>query len=371
MESNYKMIHISVNKLCPDMILAKDVVTKNGVVVLTKNTKLDDSTYKKLEKNGDIRAVEIWEYSIDENIKPFNSNNENLESSKKAHPILDKPDFKRFQETYDKKIYELKGCIDGLKNGNNANHEELYGIIDSIVGTANCSSDLVQYINYISKMDDTTYAHSINVAVLAHLCATWLRLDEKDVEKTTVAGLLHDIGKTVLGLSEKELSHEDYLVGEKLFKFRSHPEVGYNLLLNQNLYDDVKQAVLTHHEKIDGSGYPNGLKDDKINLISKIVAVCNEYDNLVYLKKRCPFDIINEFEHMYLGLLDTKILMQFTKNIACTYISSYVRLSDERIAQIVFINPNFPSLPVVSLSDGTLIDLFHEKNLKIVSMASS
>ena len=133
--------------------------------------------------------------------------------------------------------------------------------------------------------------------------------------------------------------------------------------------DDIKQAVLTHHERVDGSGYPKGIKGDDLNITSKIVSVCNEYDNLIYLKKRCPFDIINEFDHMYLGLLDTKILLQFTKNIAYTYISSYVQLSNKETAQVVFINPNFPSLPIVLSPDGKLINLSQTKDLKIINMA--
>jgi len=369
LDTSRETAHIKINELCPDMILAKDAITKNGVVILTKDTKLDNISYKKLKNNGDINFVEIWTYSIDKKNKPFGDNNtETNHRENEDTPVFDKPEFKRFQETYDKKIEELKGCIDVLKNGEQTNEGELYGIVDSIIGTADCSSDLIQYINYINKMDDSTYAHSVNVAVLSHICAKWMKLDKDEVEKAAVAGLLHDIGKTSLGLSEKELTHENYLVGEKLFKFKMHPEMGYEVLLSQDLDDDIKQAVLTHHERIDGSGYPKGLKNDDLNITSKIVAVCNEYDNLVYLKKKCPFDIMNEFEHMYLGLLDTKILIQFAKNIIYTYMSSYVKLSNKKTAQVVFINPNFPSSPIVSMPDGTLIDLSHSKDLKIISM---
>ena len=102
---------------------------------------------------------------------------------------------------------------------------------------------------------------------------------------------------------------------------------------------------------------------------TKIVSVCNAYDNLVSIKKRCPFDIINDFESMNIGLLDTKILFQFTKNIAHTYISSYVQLSNNKTAQVVFINQNFLSRPIVAVLDGTVIDLAYDKSIKIIGMA--
>ncbi len=362
---------IAVSELCPNMILSKDAVSKSGVVILAKNTRLDNMNFKKLEKNKDITTVEIWIYSIDKRNKPFSDTNDITpeKEPEMSNPDIKKPEFKRFQENYDKKIDELKGCIDALKKGEETNQEELYGIVDSIMGTAKCSSELVQYINYLDNMDDCTYSHSINVAVLSHICATWMKLDKEDVEKAAVAGLLHDIGKASLNLTTDEILNEELLIDEKLVQFKKHPEIGYEMLLFQDFDDEIKQAVLSHHEKIDGSGYPKGLKDNEINIITKIVSVCNAYDNLVSIKKRCPFDIINDFESMNIGLLDTKILFQFTKNIAHTYISSYVQLSNNKTAQVVFINQNFLSRPIVAVLDGTVIDLAYDKSIKIIGMA--
>lgn len=366
-----EVLTVELSDLRPNMILAKDAVSKNGTVILAKNTRLDNVNYKKLEAKEDISTVDVWSYSVDKRHKPFSSSDkeEQPKPEKQENPVLKKPEFKRFQETYDKKIDELKSCVKALEQGEEAHQDELYGIVDSIINTANCASDLVHYISYLNKMDDCTYAHSINVAILSHICATWLHLDKEEVEKASVAGLLHDIGKSALELSTEEILNEDLLTGEKLVKFKKHPEIGYEILLFQDLDDDIKQAVLTHHEKIDGSGYPKGLKGKDLNIASKIVAVCNTYDNLVSIKKRCPFEIINDFESMNIGLLDTEILLQFTKNIAYTYISSYVRLSNDKTAQVVFINQNFLSRPIVAVLDGTVVDLAYEKNLKIIGMA--
>ena len=372
MDTSKETIKLEISDLRPNMILARDVVSKSGVVILAKNTRLDKSNYAKLEKNEDVSEIQVWTYSIDKRNKTFSegdSANNVTETPERQNPVLQKPEFKRFQETYDKKINELKGCIDALKRGEEANQDELFGIVDSIVGTANCASDLVHYISYLNKMDDCTYSHSINVAVLSHICATWLHLEKEEIEKVAVAGLLHDIGKSALDLSTEEILNEDILSEEKLIKFRKHPELGYEILLFQDLDDDIKQAVLSHHERIDGSGYPSGLKDKVLSIVTKIVSVCNEYDNLISIKKRCPFDIIEDFEAMNIGLLDTEALFQFTKNISYTYISSYVQLSNNKTAQIMFINQNYLSRPIVATLDGTIIDLSYDKTLKIVGMA--
>ena len=76
MDSLQETKRISLSELCPDMILAKDAVSKSGVVILTKNTRLDKANYKKLEKTDDISKVEIWTYSIDKRNKPFSGTEE-------------------------------------------------------------------------------------------------------------------------------------------------------------------------------------------------------------------------------------------------------------------------------------------------------
>ena len=110
---------IAVSELCPNMILSKDAVSKSGVVILAKNTRLDNMNFKKLEKNKDITTVEIWIYSIDKRNKPFSDTNDITpeKEPEMSNPDIKKPEFKRFQENYDKKIDELKGCIDALKKG--------------------------------------------------------------------------------------------------------------------------------------------------------------------------------------------------------------------------------------------------------------
>lgn len=354
------------------MILAKDAVSKNGVVILTKNTRLDKSNYKKLEHTEDISKVEVWSYSIDKRNRPFSDVPKETKSKtnkQRFNPALQKAEFQRFQDVYNKKVDSFKTCVDALQNGEDTNQEELYGIIEGIIDTAGCASDLIQYISYLSKLDDSTYSHSVNVAVLSHVCATWMHFDKDDVEKASVAGLLHDIGKASIDLPYEKLSYKESLIGDDLAKFRKHPEMGYEILLYQDLSDDIKQAVLSHHERIDGSGYPKGIKDKDINDIAKIVSVCDVYDNLVSVEKRCPFDVISDFEPMNVGLLDTKTLFQFTKNITYTYVSSFVELSNDKTAQVMFINPNFLSRPIVKVLDGTVIDLAYDKNVKIVAMA--
>lgn len=369
-EEDTDKVRLTIAHLCPDMVLADDAVTKQGVIVLAKNTRLDNVNFSKLSINNVVN-VYVWSDSIKKNKKPFveegfQQNNPIIKKS--ANPDKEKREFQRFHLTYRKKINELKNCVEVMKSGGNTSQEELYSIIDSIAATANSKSDIVNYISYLNKMDDFTYAHSINVSLLCNVFARWLELSEFDVEKVSIAGLLHDIGTTSLDLDVKSLLDPEKLTGENLARYKKHSEIGYEILLYQDLSDDIKQAVLMHHERIDGSGYPKGLREKEISYISKIVAICDTYDYWVTIKKKCPFNVMHDFEHEHLGLLCTELLLKFMRNVVYTYTGTYVVLSDDRIAKVVYINSQKPDMPIVSVGEE-VIDLSQQEKITIKSMA--
>lgn len=367
--SSKETVKLTIAHLRPDMILAEDAVTKQGVVILAKNTCLDSVNYKKLASNNVIN-ITVWADSIDDSNTLFSDNVSTGTPviKRSSNPEKEKKEFQRFRITYRKKINELKNCMNAIHEGETKDQKELYSIIDGIVSDSKCNSDLIHYIGYLKKMDDFTYTHSINVAILCNILASWLHLSQNDIEKAAIAGMLHDIGKSSINLSEEEIMDEEKLTGEKLDQFKTHPQLGYESLKNQDLDDEIKQAVLNHHERIDGSGYPNGLKGGELSSICKIVAICDTYDYLLSVKHICPFDVIKNFEHQYLGILDTEYLIQFSRNIIYTYAGCYVNLSNGKKAQVMFINPLKPSRPLVMVGDE-IIDLVEQKDITITGMA--
>lgn len=96
------------------------------------------------------------------------------------------------------------------------------------------------------------------------------------VNKMRIAGLIHDIGK--IGVSESILNKPGYLTTDERREIERHPEIGWRLLSSTNEYSELAQFVLNHHEKWDGSGYPNGLKGEAIPLEARIIAVADAYD---------------------------------------------------------------------------------------------
>lgn len=133
-----------------------------------------------------------------------------------------------------------------------------------------------------------------------------------------------------------------------------------------DISDLIKDAVLMHHEKINGTGYPSGLKSEQISEYAKIVSICDIYDamtsNRSYREKICPFTVIRNFERQNFSILDTEYLLIFLQNIAYTYVGSWVKLTNGKIAEIIFINQSQMSRPIVK-ADDKFLDL--SKNLDI------
>lgn len=115
-----------------------------------------------------------------------------------------------------------------------------------------------------------------------------------------------------------------------------------------------------HHERCDGSGYPLGLKTDKINRYAKLVAIADIYDAMtsarVYRGPLCPFKVIRIFEEEGFEKYDPRYVVTFLQNIADTYVQNEVLLSDGRKGQIILINKSMVSKPIVQCG-GEVIDL--------------
>lgn len=206
--------------------------------------------------------------------------------------------------------------------------------------------------------------------MLAMLIGKWLRLRPEDTHLLVQAGLLHDIGKSRIPVAV--INKPDRLTDEEYAEIKKHSEYGYYLIQYMTGIDRrVQEAVLHHHEREDGSGYPLGLKGDQIPMFAKIVAVADTFDAMTadrsYKTKNTPFQVFQLMQNDCFGYLDTIVLNTFLSNISHYYIGNKVRLNDGRIAEIVYINSQQYGKPVIKIGDE-YVDLMVAKNVKIVEL---
>lgn len=178
---------------------------------------------------------------------------------------------------------------------------------------------------------------------------------------------MHDIGKSLI--PRELLNKPEKLSEEEFDEVKKHAEYGYYLVRHINGMDKrVAEAVYYHHEREDGSGYPKGLPGEQISLFAKILAVADTFDamtaNRTYKLKQTPFHVFELMQNGCFGYLDPVILDTFLVNISHYYIGYKVRLSDGRIAEVVYINRLHYGKLVLKVGD-TYLDMALVKNVHI------
>ncbi len=128
----------------------------------------------------------------------------------------------------------------------------------------------------IDAKDPYTRGHAQRVGMLSEQIALAIGLDPAEAERLRIAGLLHDVGK--IGVSEAVLQKAGRLTEAEYDEIKLHPEIGYRILKDLSELSDILPAVLHHHERLDGRGYPAGLKEGEIPLSARIVAAADTFD---------------------------------------------------------------------------------------------
>lgn len=171
---------------------------------------------------------------------------------------------------------------------------------------------LVTLVETLALRDRMTARHAAAVARYSRSLAREMGCDEADQDLIHTAGLLHDIGKFAL---PDRILHAEILSDEDWAVVRRHPQEGATLVGRLDGYGPVADAILYHHESIDGSGYPAGLIGNEIPLPSRILAVCNVYDTLTardsYRSPMTPQDAIAELRRVAGRQLDAEIVDAF------------------------------------------------------------
>lgn len=334
---------IPVSKCRPGMVLLQPIVDeKTGAILLPRGGRLTEESIKKVVH---FQHTQVWvELNTEEKIWQT-----------KEHVV----------ETYKEYATTLKYIIEGEQTpGEMLNIESLKNLAQYIIRDFKEDFELLACVNLVSELDKEYYAHSINVAFLALVMGRWREYSEEKLEKLVLAALLHDVGKVDMPIALKE-TEMDRRLRERL-AYKRHPIYGYEKLAKYNELDnEVLKAVLTHHERCDGSGFPLSLRGDKINDLSKIISLADTYDKL--RKKDHIFNVIRELRSTYVRAFDIELLLEFCTNIMNYYIGNHVLLSTGEIAEVHTVSSQSIYRPVVKVGDK-MIDLYVQSQIDIVKV---
>lgn len=276
-----------------------------------------------------------------------------------SHATNHSPAFLSFQVDFAVCLKELKEYFDMIIAGNYQAPDRLLSHVAALMRPGQTTIDTFEMLHNLRAVDDSVYAHSLNVALIARIIGKWLKLPADGLETLTLCGLLHDIGKTLI--PDDLLNKQGRLTDDEYDLLCQHAQFGHDLLANLPLDSRVKKAAFMHHERCDGSGYPRHATAEAIDDYANIIAIADVYDAMTaartYRAALCPFQVIAEFEKDGLQKYKPQFILTFLEHMASTYQNNRVLLSNSRAANIVLLNRNHLSQPLVQLDNGECIDL--------------
>jgi HD-GYP domain-containing protein (c-di-GMP phosphodiesterase class II) len=172
-------------------------------------------------------------------------------------------------------------------------------------------------VSLVDLRDSYTGGHSSRVGTYTRAIGVRLGLPEEQLEQVVMAALLHDIGK--IGVPDHVLLKAGALTTDEFAQIKKHPELGWMALKNMGDFKSLGLIVLHHHERMDGGGYPGGLKGSAIPLGSRIIAVADSYDALTterpYRKARSQQEAVDEMLSCVESQFDPRVLAAFLDSL--------------------------------------------------------
>ena len=351
LEENIRNIRyetISMEYLYAGLVLQEDICSSGGNLLVAKGVTLTETMIERLRNLTDSK----------DSIRVSAKLREELLA--RGTPQKFKQQYLENRTGYTKVTGETKKLITIAQVTNHVPYDQVCDIGDLVLDRIKITDPalLFQCINGNNEIDEYLFRHSTNVAIINGLMGKWLGLDTIEIENLVILGLVHDIGKTRIPSdilnSPNKLSFEEFEVVKK------HTVHSYDMLnANKNFSDLIKKAALHHHEKMNGTGYPDHLMTDDIPFFSKITSISDIYDAMVsqrcYKIAQSPFRVLRQMQTEQFSGLDMKLVNLFNEQMPQELIGKSTLMSNGAIGIVRHINDNNIEFPIVDINGETVM----------------
>lgn len=254
--------------------------------------------------------------------------------------------------TYDNAMVHAKRIVNDAKLGRKVDYESSIETVSSIVDSAARNPDTLLCLSKLSRYDGYTYAHSINVAAISVVFGEYLGLEREELINLGVAGMMHDLGKTAV--PARIINKRGRLTENEFSEVRRHPQHGYDILRrNDNVPEEVLEAVRGHHEKFNGSGYPAKKTKKDIPGLARILSLADVYDALTSDRSYKDAILPNKALAIMYGMRDQDFdaleVQLFIKCLGIFPSGSLVKLNSGSYGVVYESNPALPLMPKIKI----------------------
>jgi HD-GYP domain-containing protein (c-di-GMP phosphodiesterase class II) len=351
-------LRVLVDNLKEGCILTEDVLSKTNRPIMSKKTVLSEHLINIL-KVFLVKEVEVEKTLV--NGLPCTAPSTGKE--KNLSLKSDRTE-RTFVELFLQAKQEFKKEFISWQSGMQIDIAKLRSIIVPFIEQTDMSSSDIFNLHHYSTKTEYLYDHPLAVGVISAFIAKKLNYSKGEVTQIALAGCLSDCG--MAKISPSILNKNTTLTVEEFEEIKKHPTFSYQMVRNSPLLKDAtKIAILHHHERMDGSGYPFGEKASRIHPFAKILAVADSFHAMtserIYKPKHSPFKVLEMINEELFGEFDITALKALSSAIMNYSVGTKIRLSDGQAAEIIFVEEKNPARPLVKLLESDQI-LALEKN---------
>ena len=345
--------------------------------------KIKQAGFKKLRydpKRSDcepLHAVNINDESTEEEDTPTAVDKTDVATSKilvsqrlaQLHHAIDEAELKFInagnviRESTKNILVNPKNCI-----------EETVKLVNNIIETSLTEGDMAIHALNGNRSSDDHFLHPLNVTILSLMLAKAMGISEDETRLLGLAAVFHDIGK--IEISSKVLLKKEPLTKQEQSHFEQHSEIGARMAKEVGLPARIGKIILQHHVYEDETGYPQHVNPQKVDPLSKIIALVNWYDNLCnpnnINEAKTPYEALAQMFAKQRSKFDDLLIKRLIKSLGIYPPGSIIQLTTGVFGVVISVNPNHPMRPYVMLHNPLLhrdkphiVDLSKESNLSI------
>ena len=266
----------------------------------------------------------------------------------------------------------MKRLFAEVRLGNAIEPSECAALVDDVVESIDRHPDALLSLARLKSADEYTYMHSVAVCALMVSLGRQLGLNDDQCREAGMAGMLHDLGKAAM--PQDVLNKPGKLTPEEFDIIKTHPRRGFEMLIEgAQVSDGVKDVCLHHHERYDGTGYPDKLAGENISLLARMGAVCDVYDAVTSDRPyKAGWDPAYALAQMatWKGHFDTTVFQTFVKSVGIYPTGSLVRMRSGRLAVVIEQNAAALTKPRVKIFFSTKAGLPLERHVLDLAAAN-